>query len=157
MGKLSGGGKWIYIPEDEELFIDVETLPDYGFVTHQGGVGDPLGPETKGEKCDVTDAPLCAFAKSTKVIIFSNKITHIGANAFRGFTEVVKVSFDPRTSTRYADELIYVGDYAFEGCTKLENMYFADICHIGDFAFSRTAFHYVELANIKSFGKMPFA
>ncbi len=155
--KLPGGGRWIYNANEEELFIDAETIPDYGFVTHQGGVGDPLGPETKGEKCDVTDAPWCAFAKSVKVITLSDKIQHIGTNAFRGFSEVVKVNFNPRMSARLEDEKIAVCDYAFAGCSKLENFSFRDIYHIGDYAFSHTALRYVELSDIRFVGYLPFS
>ena len=152
-GKLPNGGDWLYIGGTNTLFIDTEEIPDYEFAIHYGGGDDPLGPENGAESCNVTEAPWNALARVAQTIQLSNKVRVIGKNAFRGFSNVINVKFDPTTATRS----IEIKDCAFADCEKLEIMSFKDVTEIGDYAFSNTAFRYIELPDIKALSNKPFA
>ncbi len=57
------------------------------------------------------------------------KVTAVGAEAFRGNTEI--------KSVKLSNDISYIGDMAFEGCANLENISFGvDGTYIGQYAFA---------------------
>ena len=146
-GSFQNGGSW-KISETGELYVDVETVPDYRetLVTQmegQGCIWNLYWPRTK--------APWGNYSDRITSIRFSNKIKNIGENAFAGLNKVKKVSFDEKQGAN-----VKIGSDAFACCLELKNFDFTYVTEIGTDCFFMCNFDYVELPAITKVGRHPF-
>ena len=148
-GEIPGGGRWGFIEDKGELWVNGDSLPDYSFVSYLEG--HPMCPEGE-ELVVVTNAPWAGLVKMIKRLYIQRNVRHIGKHTFRGLYELEVVE----TPYRDPDDFLYLGDYAFEGCKKLASMDFSKVTSIGGSAFSNTALSYVELPVVKYVGYMAF-
>ena len=149
-GTLPGGVKWGYVDYNQMIWITgADSMPDFSYTTYYKG--DPMCPAGM-DKIDITDAPWAGLQTLVKYVRIDPIVTYIGANAFRGFHELVEVSIE-----RDPEDLIAIGDNAFDGCSKLSVMNFQNVAYLGEYSFAGTAFSYVELPNVRHIGSKPFA
>ena len=118
---------------DLSSYTGVINLTPYGdLITSIEGLGYARGASefNLGNCTKITSIPDNEFGKcSVESIILSNKVTSIGKGAFQQCTKLSRVVID---GINYADEeagtlldvryITKIGDYAFDGCYKLDNV-----------------------------------
>ncbi len=80
------------------------------------------------------------MASLTNVTFASNNVTRIGAQAFKGCSNLATISLPSSVS--------YIGTSAFQGCSKLNNINLQNVSYIGDRAF-KNAFKYIPTSSVE--------
>ena len=106
---------------------------------------------------EIADGVFNGFTYVKKITITEN-IVHIGKSAFKNCTSLVEVTLrEDNARNTSLDESIVVGDYAFEGCAKLNKFDFSNVKEIGENAFHGTAFTEIVLTDkVASIGSRAF-
>ena len=80
------------------------------------------------------------MASLTNVTFASNNITRIGAQAFRGCSNLATISLPSSVS--------YIGTSAFENCNKLNTINLQNVSYIGNSAF-KSAFSSIPTSSVE--------
>ena len=122
---LTGGFANIVIP------ASVKAITGYVNVTHPNGTGS----QTK-----TNQGAFQNMASLTNVTFASNNVTRIGAQAFKGCSNLATISLPSSVS--------YIGKNAFEACSKLNNINLQNVSYIGDNAF-KNAFSSIPTSSVE--------
>ena len=76
----------------------------------------------------------------TNVTFASNNVARIGAQAFKGCSNLATISLPSSVS--------YIGNNAFENCSKLNNINLQNVSYIGDRAF-KSAFKDIPASSVE--------
>ena len=80
------------------------------------------------------------MASLTNVTFASNNVTKIGAQAFKGCSNLATISLPSSVS--------YIGTSAFEACSKLNNINLQNVSYIGNSAF-KNAFKDIPASSVE--------
>ena len=124
---LTGGFANIVIP------ASVKAITGYVNVTHPTGTGSQNPTKTN-------QGAFQNMASLTNVTFASNNVTRIGAQAFKGCSNLATISLPSSVS--------YIGNNAFENCSKLNNINLQNVSYIGDSAF-KNAFKDIPTSSVE--------
>ena len=122
---FSGGFANIVIP------ASVKAITGYVNVTHPSGSGNPT---------NTNHGAFEGMASLTNVTFASNNVTRIGAQAFKGCSNLATISLPSSVS--------YIGTSAFESCNKLNTINLQNVSYIGDSAF-KNAFKDIPTSSVE--------
>lgn len=122
-GDFSGGFANVVIP------ASVKAITGYVNVTKNGTLVD-----------ETNHGAFESMTSLTNVTFASNNVTRIGAQAFKGCSNLATISLPSSVS--------YIGNKAFEDCSKLNTINLQNVSYIGDRAF-KNAFSNIPASSVE--------